>query len=416
MGINSERLRQIEELYHLARERTPRERETFLIEACANDAELLRDVLALLTQDSGAGPMERPAMELAASLLNDTQWTAGTRVGPYQIVSRVGRGGMGEVFRARDTRLGRNVAIKTSHAEFTSRFQREALAISALNHPHICTLYDVGANYLVMELVEGETLTRGIEKGGLSMDLVLRYGAQLADALSAAHAKGITHRDLKPGNIIVARTGIKVLDFGLAKFASNPDLDAGLVDTATASQSIIGTPAYMAPEQLQGKECDTRTDIFALGLVLYEMATGSKVFTGDSQAELIAEIMRSQPDLSALAPPQFAHIVERCLAKDREERWQTARDVKVELEFVGRASPVLPAAVERKRRLWPAAVAVLAVVATTLALGSLYFRTSQVDLSAVPLTSYPGLAMRPSLSPDGTRVAFIWNGGRRRQL
>jgi serine/threonine protein kinase/Tol biopolymer transport system component len=412
MAINSERLRQIEELYHLARERTPGERETFLKEVCANDAELRRDVLALLAQDSGAGPMERPAMEVAASLLNDTQWTAGTKVGPYQIVSRVGQGGMGDVFRARDTRLGRNVAIKTAHAEFTSRFQREALAISALNHPHICTLYDVGSNYLVMELVEGETLTRHLDKGHLPMDLVLRYGAQLADALSAAHAKGITHRDLKPGNIVVASTGIKVLDFGLAKFARDPEVAADLVDTASASRSIIGTPAYMAPEQLQGKECDARTDIFALGLVLYEMATGSKAFTGDSQAELIAEIMRCQPDLSGLAPPQFAHIVERCLAKDPEERWQTARDVKLELEFLSRTAPGLPSAVKRKRRLWPAAVAVLGVFATALALGSLYFRTNQVDLSAVPLTSYPGLAMRPSVSPDGTRVAFIWNGGR----
>ena len=412
MAIGSERLRQIEELYHLAGERTPGEREAFLKEVCGNDAELLRDVLALLAQDSGAGPMERPVIELAASLLNDTGWTAGTRVGPYQIVGRLGQGGMGEVFRARDTRLGRNVAVKIAHAEFTGRFQREALAISALNHPHICTLYDVGSNYLVMELLEGETLARHLDQGRLPMGLVLRYGAQLADALSAAHAKGITHRDLKPGNIVVAAAGIKVLDFGLAKFARNPELAADLVETASASRSIIGTPAYMAPEQLQGKECDARTDIFALGLVLYEMATGSKAFTADSEAGLIAEIMRTQPDLSALAPPPFAHIVERCLAKDPEERWQTARDVKLELEFLARRSPEEPTAIERKRRLWPAAVAVLAVVAIALAIGSLYFRTSQVDLSAVPLTSYPGLAMRPSLSPDGTRVAFLWNGGR----
>jgi predicted Ser/Thr protein kinase len=315
MAIDSERLRQIEELYHMAGERTPGEREAFLKDVCANDAELLRAVLALLAQDSGAGPMQRPVIELAASLLNDTRWTAGTKVGPYQIVGRLGQGGMGEVFQARDTRLGRNVAVKIAHAEFTGGFQREALAISALNHPHICTLYDVGSNYLVMELVEGETLARHLDKGRLPMDLVLRYGAQLADALSAAHAKSITHRDLKPGNIVVARTGVKVLDFGLAQFARNPELAAHLVETASTSRSIIGTPAYMAPEQLQGKECDARTDIFALGLVLYQMATGRKAFTADSQAELIVEIMRSQPDLSGLAPPSFAHIVERCLAK-----------------------------------------------------------------------------------------------------
>ena len=223
MAIDSERLRQIEELYHLARERTPGEREAFLEEVCGNDAALLRKVLALLAQDSGAGPLERPVVELAASLLTDTRWTTGTQLGPYQIVGRLGQGGMGEVFQARDTRLGRNVAVKIAHAEFIGRFQREALAISALNHPHICTLYDVGSDYLVMELVEGETLARHLNKGRLSMDLVLRYGAQLADALSAAHAKGITHRDLKPGNIVVAKTGIKVLDFGLAQFACNPE-------------------------------------------------------------------------------------------------------------------------------------------------------------------------------------------------
>jgi Tol biopolymer transport system component len=240
---------------------------------------------------------------------------------------------------------------------------------------------------------------------------VLRYGAQLADALSAAHAKGIIHRDLKPGNIVVARSGIKVLDFGLAKFARNAEVAADMVETASARGSIIGTPAYMAPEQLQGKECDARTDNFALGLVLYEMATGRKAFTADSQAELIAEIMQSQPDLSGLARP-FAHIIERCLAKDPEDRWQTARDVKLELDFLTRTSPEPPSAVEPKRRLWPAAVTLVAVLAAGLALGALYFRSGQVDFSAVPLTSYPGLAMRPSLSPDGTRVAFIWDGER----
>jgi serine/threonine protein kinase len=410
MAIDSERLRQIEELYHLARERTPGARGAFLQEVCGKDGELLRNVLALLAQDSGAGPMETPVIELAASLLNDTRWTAGTKVGPYQIVGRLGQGGMAEVFEARDTRLGRNVAVKIAHAEFTGRFQREALAISALNHPHICTLYDVGSNYLVMELVEGETLTRHLSRGRLPMELVLRYGAQLADALSAAHAKGITHRDLKPGNIVVAKAGVKVLDFGLAQFARDPELAAHLVETASTSRSIIGTPAYMAPEQLQGKECDARTDIFALGLVLYQMATGRKAFTADSQAELIAEVMRSQPDLTGLTPPSFAHIVERCLAKDPEDRWQTARDVKLELEFLGRTSPERPSAVERKRRRWPAAVGLLAVLAAALTLGALYFRSGQVDFSAVPLTSYPGRAMRPSLSPDGTRVAFIWDG------
>jgi serine/threonine protein kinase len=199
------------------------------------------------------------------------------------------------VFKARDTRLGREVAIKMAHKEFSGRFLREARAISALNHPNICTLYDIGPDYLVMEFVEGETLASRLAKGCLSMDLALRYGTQIADALAAAHAKGITHRDLKPANIMVTKAGIKVLDFGLAKMV---DTAAGpQTDTATAGQTIVGTPAYMSPEQCEGKPCDARTDIFALGLVLYEMALGRRAFQGESHAALSAEILRCDPPL-----------------------------------------------------------------------------------------------------------------------
>src|SRR5204863_6338737 len=201
-------------MYHLACERVPGEREVFLAEACRNDAELLRDVARLLEQDPAAGPMERPVLQVAASLLEgppNTGWTPGTQIGPYQILSRLGEGGMGDVFRARDSRLGREVAIKTAKEDFSGRFQREARAISALNHANICTLHDIGPNYLVMELVEGETLAGRLEKGGLPMALVLRYGAEIADALAAAHSKGITHRDLKPANIMVTKAGIKLL-------------------------------------------------------------------------------------------------------------------------------------------------------------------------------------------------------------
>ena len=335
-SVNPERLRQIEELYHSAREREPDERESFLAEACRNDEELLREVASLLAQDGSEGPLERPVSKIAASLLGDStkaQLAPGTKLGPYEILSRLGEGGMGEVYKARDLRLGRTVAIKTVNEEFTGRFLREARAISALNHSHICALYDVGADYLVMELVEGETLADRLQKGRMPMELVLQFGAETADALAAAHAKGIIHRDLKPANIMVTKSGIKVLDFGLAKFARGHDSDAAETDTVTASQAIIGTPAYMAPEQLEGKECDARTDIFALGLVLYEMATGSRAFAGDSRAALIAEIMRCEPALGELSPPQFAHVVERCLEKDADNRWQTARDVALELRW-----------------------------------------------------------------------------------
>ena len=202
--------------------------------------------------------------------------SAGDKLGPYEIVAPLGAGGMGEVFRAVDTRLGRPVAIKLAHRQFGDRFEREAKAISALNHPRICTLYDVcatqsGSSYLVMELVEGDTLAARLRKGALQMEQVLRYGAEIADALAAAHAKGITHRDLKPGNIMLARSGVKVLDFGLARSADD--------DTLTLANALVGTLAYMAPEQREGRMCDARTDIYALGLILVEMATGKRQST-----------------------------------------------------------------------------------------------------------------------------------------
>ena len=286
MAINPERLRQIEELYHQASERTPDEREGFLNAACANDAELLRDVLALLAQDPAAGPMERPILQVAANLLSDApaaHWTPGTQVGPYQIVSRLGEGGMGEVFKARDTRLGREVAIKTAHEEFSGRFQREARAISALNHPNICTLYDVGPNYLVMELVEGADLA-----GPVPIDTAIGYARQIAAGLEAAHEKGIIHRDLKPANIKVTRNGVKVLDFGLAKTTFGDD-------TLTAAHAVMGTPAYMAPEQSAGEACDARTDIYALGLVLYEMAQGKRRGTSSWRRTFLAHASIAQP-------------------------------------------------------------------------------------------------------------------------
>jgi serine/threonine protein kinase len=233
MTTGPERLRQIEDLFHSAREHLAGEREGFLIEACGNDAELLRDVLTLLAQDASAADLPTGS--------DNAPWIPGLEVGPYQIVSRMGAGGMGEVFKARDTRLGREVAIKTAHEEFSGRFLREARAISALNHPNICTLYDVGPNYLVMELVEGATLAGPAPIG---------YARQIAAGLEAAHEKGIVHRDLKPANIKVTPEGtVKILDFGLAKAAEAPSGD----DTVTMTQkgTILGTPAYMAPEQAQ---------------------------------------------------------------------------------------------------------------------------------------------------------------------
>ena len=400
--MKSERLQRIEALYHAAREHAPERRDAFLAEACGADHDLRNEVSSLLAQES-YGPLEQPVLDLAGRLMSNA---VGAQMGPYQILEALGQGGMGVVYKARDIRLGRSVAVKIAHEEFSDRSQGEARAISALNHPHICTLYDVGPNYLVMELVEGELLADLLNKGPLPIRLALNYGGQIADALTAAHAKGITHRDLKPGNIMIGPTGVKVLDFGLAKFAEGQDPAPGQAHAVTANQTVVGSPAYMATEQLEAKECDARTDIFALGLVLYEMATGLRAFRGESRAALIADIMRCEPDMDRVAPPWFAHLVRRCLQRDPDSRWQTAGDVKLELERYGRAMDS-PADSRKPRRFLSAAVAAVAVAAAVAVfLGT---QRSLPDVSIVPFTSYPGFEAGQAFSPDGSRIAFTWN-------
>src|SRR6516225_9332255 len=258
--------------------------------------------------------------------------TPGTRLGPYEIAAPLGAGGMGEVYKARDTRLNRTVAIKVSNDQFSERFQREAQAVAALNHSNVCTLHDVGPNYLVMEYIEGTPL-----KGPLPVDQALKYAVQICNALEAAHKKGIIHRDLKPANILVTKNGIKLLDFGLAKFSQNkkPLDDATLTKALTGKNEIVSTLHYMSPEQLQaqanGEEIDARSDIFSFGLVLYEMLTGKRAFEGSSPASVIAAIMeRPAPSVAEIAPPALDRVLQICLAKDPDERWQTARDLKRE--------------------------------------------------------------------------------------
>jgi Tol biopolymer transport system component len=316
--------------------------------------------------------------------------SAGTRLGPYEILAPLGAGGMGEVYRARDTRLDREVAIKISSARFSDRFEREARAISALNHPHVCTLYDVGPDYLVMELVEGQTLATRLKKGKLSADETVRYGGQVAAALAAAHAKGIVHRDLKPGNIMIGAAGVKVLDFGLAKSVSDA--------TVTMENAAVGTPAYMAPEQIEGKDCDPRSDIYAFGLVLLEMATGT----------------RARPP--AGLPEHLTHVIDRCLDPDPENRWQSAKDVKFELEWTPSPAP----AVARPR--WIPAAAGLAVVAlavsAVLVVGRLreeppppVLRLSVNPPAGQEFLGQSGGAITAgkggAISPDGRQVAFV---------
>jgi eukaryotic-like serine/threonine-protein kinase len=326
-------------------------------------------------------------------------------LGPYQIINRVGAGGMGEVYKATDTRLGRSVAIKTLGAEFATRFEREARAISALNHPHICQLYDVGPDYLVMEFIEGVSL-----RGPLPVDTALRYAVQIADALTAAHAKGITHRDLKPGNIMVTASGIKLLDFGLAQF-SRADGSPSAATNATAAGTILGTIAYMSPEQAEGKAVDARSDVFSFGVVLYEMLSGRRAFGGASTYATVAAILHKEPE-ALNAPVALQAIVERCLRKSPADRFQSMTEVKEELLAVGDALRSSRGAPSPPR--W-AQVSGVVLVAITAILGYLYTRPIAPPraLQSVQLTSTiepkydsRGWMAEGDLVTDGARVYF----------
>ena len=361
---------------------------------------------------------------------------AGARLGPYEILSPLGAGGMGEVYRARDTRLGRDVAVKVLPAHLSTdperreRFEREAKAVSSLSHPHVCALHDVGregdVDYLVMELLEGETLQDRLARGALPTEQVLRYGAEIGDALDAAHRKGIVHRDLKPGNVMLTKTGVKLLDFGLARAAESAASPSGLTALPTVAGNltqegtILGTFQYMAPEQLEGKPADGRTDIFALGAVLYEMATGRKAFSGQSQASLIAAILEREPapvsSIQPMTPPALERAIRSCLAKDPEDRWQSAKDVASELRWIGQASsqpgtpaPALPSRA-RRERLWMAVAGVAVGVSAVLAWASARARPSPATAALRFSVAAPGNARienTVAVSPDGTQIAFV---------
>ncbi len=317
---------------------------------------------------------------------------------------------MGEVYRARDTRLGRTVALKISKEKFSERFEREARAIAALNHPHICTLYDVGPSYLVIEYVEGQTLDARLKKGPLPLERALGIAIPIAEALAAAHRKNIVHRDLKPANIMLAKAGPKLLDFGLAK--TSAAIDAGATAALTQEGVIAGTIQYMAPEQLESKETDGRTDIFAFGCVLYEMVTGKPAFTGQSAATLIGAIMTGEPaPLAAVAPATPAaldRVIRRCLAKDPDARWQCAGDLAAELRAIA-AAPAEHAPVHAGRlpRIKPL-VAGLAAAGVLLAFlaGWWWPRKQAVEHWSGVLLGGPSMAIAPRVSPDGRLVAF----------
>ena len=341
--------------------------------------------------------------------------SAGDKLGPYEILGPLGEGGMGQVWKARDTRLNRTVAVKKSRDRFSERFEREALAIAALNHPHICSLYDVGPDYLVMEYVEGKPL-----KGPMPLDQALAVAGEILDALDAAHRQGIVHRDLKPGNILLGKNGVKVLDFGLAKMEhqSAPE-GATMTIPLTGEGSLLGTLQYMAPEQLEGREADARSDLFAFGLVLYELITGKRPFTGKSQASLIASILKEQPrplqELIPLTPASLERVLQTCLEKDPEKRWQSAREVKHALEWLADAvPPVSPVAAPAKNpRLWQSIAAIMTVIALGLAAWAFLPKTSQpvpVTRFQIPLPDKITFNQYVSVSPDGRKLAFNATG------
>jgi hypothetical protein len=370
----------------------------------------------------------------------DMALASGSRLGPYEIIAPLGAGGMGEVYRAKDTRLERAVAIKIlpahlcSDAAHKQRFEREAKTISSLNHPHICVLHDIGhqdgVDYLVMECVEGDTLAKRLEKGPLPLELVLKYGAQIADGLDKAHRSGVVHRDLKPSNIMLTPLGAKLLDFGLAKpasqLASLATLTAASAESSplTEQGTIVGTFQYMSPEQVEGKELDGRSDIFSLGAVLYEMLTGKRAFEGRSRLSVASAILEKEPapisTVIPLTPPALDHAVKKCLAKFPEERWQSASDLASELKWVsesgsqaGVPAPRKARSKMRERLAWSVAAA-CALVAVALAV--LYWSRAQQKPRAIrsyvkaTLSSgflFSGQVSGFALSPDGLRLAYV---------
>ena len=376
---------------------------------------------------------------------------ADSKLGPYEIISPLGAGGMGEVYRARDTRLDRTVAIKvlpthlSSNPEAKQRFDREARAISSLNHPNICTLYDVGhqdgIDYLVMEFLEGQTLADRLMKGPLPLEQVLKYGIEICEGLEKAHKTGVVHRDLKPANVMLTKSGAKLMDFGLAKAGtasappsssltvtlSGPSADQPL----TARGMVVGTFQYMSPEQLEGRDADTRSDIFALGAVLYEMATGKRAFTGKTQASIVAAILASEPQpistVQPMSPPALDRVVKGCLAKDPDERFQTVHDVKLQLKWIAeggsQAGVPAPVAAKRKNReriLIGALILCGLMAAAGIASSILFWRKADslrrvVRAQIGPPEHYSFTSLNASnhavISPDGSTIAFIAENG-----
>ena len=396
--MEAERRKKVEELFEAARQQPADGRAEFLRQACRGDPKLCAEVESLLN-----------AAEADAPLLDGSPLPTlkpGDTLGSFEIRGMIGRGGMGEVYRARDPRLNRDVAIKISMESFSDRFGREARAIAALNHPNICTLYDVGSNYLVMELIEGEP-----PKGPLPLEEALRISRQIAEALEAAHEKGIVHRDLKPGNVKVKPDGsVKVMDFGLAKrletASGDPETSPTMTISPTRAGLILGTAAYMAPEQARGKTVDKRADIWAFGVLLYELLTGRRPFHGEDTTEILAAVMKEEPQWDAV-PPQVQRLLKVCLEKDPKKRLRDIGDAWKLLEDTPTAQGSGGAS---HRLLWPAFVTVSVLLAGLAAWGWLHTTPPSprpVERWTIPLESTSTNAPMVALSRDGTRLAYV---------
>ncbi len=433
-----------EQLYHDALERNEGDRKAFLESACGGDSALLAEVQSLLGHDGQVeGFMSQPAVEVAARQLAQDpaasrpramSLSAGTRLGPYEILSSLGAGGMGEVYRARDPRLGRDVALKVIAGDEAPspdrlrRFEREARAVAALKHPHILAVYDVGWHagqpYVVFELLEGETLRGRLSRGPLPVSKAVELAAHVCHALAAAHAQGVVHRDLKPENLFLAREGgVKLLDFGLAKLRQAPDAGSDEQPTATATDqgAWLGTPGYVSPEQLRGAGASARSDVFAVGAVLYEMLTGRRAFGGASRADMLSTILDRDPPPMTMpggpVPLPLERVVRRCLEKDPEDRFQAARDVAFALEALSAPSATAPtplAAPERSRRSVAFPMIAAALIAG-VAVAAFLAGQKRADKSA---PSFHQLSFRRGVNwgarflPDGQTIVYgaSWDG------
>jgi serine/threonine protein kinase len=445
--MTPERWRRVEELYHAALTRNESDRAAFLASACDGDETLRRDVESLLKQPESAQRfLSAPALAIADRVINGVESSvlSGRRLGAYEVHERIGAGGMGEVYRAQDTKLGRNVAIKilprlfTSDPERLARFGREARVLASLNHPHIGAIYGFeeadGLRALVLELVEGETLADRIARGPIPVPDALTLAQQIADALDAAHEKGIVHRDLKPANVKVTPAGVvKVLDFGLAKAISADVIPADLTQSPTMTVAgtregvILGTAAYMSPEQARGQTVDRRADIWAFGCVLYEMLTGRSAFARDTMTDTLAAVVEGSPNWSLLSatPPTIGRLVQRCLKKDVRHRLHDIADARIELDdaLSGKPDPEAVPTIESRRRPISWAVVTAGAIAAA-GIGAVIAAITLSQLTPVSpsegapartiasqLTNYGGTESGGALSPDGRSFVFMSNHG-----